>query len=133
VEDGLDMYRLLLIFIAGGSGCLLRYGLGGWMQRLTGGTFPVGTLAVNLIGCLAIGFLAALFTGPMLIREEYRVMILVGLLGGFTTFSSFAHETVMLLTDGQLGLATLNVVLSNGLGLAGAWLGARLAVAIYGS
>jgi len=127
------MFRVLLIFLAGGCGCLLRYGLGGAVQRLTGSTFPTGTLTVNLIGCLLIGFLAALFTGPVLIREDYRVAILVGLLGGFTTFSTYGYETVGLTGDGQLRLAALNLLLSNGLGLAAAWLGARVAVAIYGS
>lgn len=127
------MFRFFLIFLAGGCGCLLRYGIAGWAQRFGNGSFPVGTLAVNVIGCLIIGFLAALFTGPMLIREEYRLAILVGLLGGFTTFSTFGYETVALTDNGQFGLAALNLLLSNGLGLTAAWLGARLAVALYGS
>ncbi len=127
------MFQLALIFFAGGCGCLLRYGLSGWMQRLSNGSFPTGTLAVNVMGCVAIGFLASLFTGPLLIREEYRLAILVGLLGGYTTFSSFGYETITLTDDGQFGLAALNLLLSNGLGLTAAWLGARLAVAIYGS
>lgn len=127
------MWRLLLIFLAGGCGCLLRYGMAGWMQRLANGSFPVGTMAVNLVGCVAIGFLASIFTGPVLVRSEYRLAILVGLLGGFTTFSSFAHETMMLVNDGQFGLAAINVALSNVLGLAGAWFGSRLAFVMYGS
>jgi len=127
------MFRLALIFIAGGCGCLLRYGLAGWAQRLGNGSFPVGTLTVNVIGCAALGLLASLFTGPMLIREEYRLAILVGLLGGFTTFSTFGYETITLTNDGQFGIASLNLLLSNGLGLATVWLGARLAGAIYGS
>ncbi len=127
------MFRLSLIFIAGGLGCLLRYGVAGWAQRLTDSDFPAGTLAVNVAGCVAIGFLASLFTGPVLIRDEYRLAILLGLLGGFTTFSTFGFETISLANDGQFGLAALNLLLSNGLGLLGAWGGARLAMAIYGS
>ncbi len=128
------MFRLTLIFLAGGCGSVLRYGLSGWVQRLGGNSsFPTGTLVVNVVGCVAIGFLAALFTGPMLIREEYRLAILVGLLGGFTTFSTFGYETVALTNSGQWGFAALNVVLSNGLGLAAAWMGARAAVALYGA
>ncbi|MCC6239525.1 MAG: fluoride efflux transporter CrcB [Phycisphaerales bacterium] len=127
------MLRLILIFCAGGCGCLFRYGLAGWIQRFGNSTFPSGTLVVNVLGCLAIGFLAALFTGPILIRDEYRLAILVGLLGGFTTFSTFAFETVNLTTSGLFFLAALNVLLSNALGLGAAWLGSRLALLLYGS
>jgi fluoride exporter len=127
------MLRLLLIFFVGGCGCLLRYGVAGWTQRLTGSSFPTGTLAVNVIGCLVMGFLTSLLTGPVLVREEYRVAILVGLLGGFTTFSTFGYETVALAGDRQFGMAALNVLLSNGLGLFGIHLGMRLSVAIYGT
>jgi CrcB protein len=127
------MLRLLLIFVAGGCGCLLRYGAAGWFQRLANGSFPLGTLAVNVIGCVAIGFVASLFTGPVLIREEYRLAILVGLLGGFTTYSTYGYETMSLTNDGQFALAGLNLLLSNGLGLAAAWGGTRLATIMYGS
>ena len=127
------MLRVILIFLAGGCGCLLRYGVAGWVQRLGNGSFPIGTFAVNVIGCVLIGFLASMFTGPVLIREEYRLAILVGLLGGFTTFSTYGYETFSLTADGQFGLAAINLLLSNGLGLAAAWGGAKVAVAIYGS
>jgi fluoride exporter len=127
------MLRLLLIFFVGGCGCLLRYGVAGWTQRFTGSSFPTGTLAVNVVGCLVMGFLTSLLTGPVLVREEYRLAILVGLLGGFTTFSAFGYETVALASDRQFGLAALNVLLSNGLGLFGIYLGMRLSVAIYGT
>ena len=99
------MFRVSLIFLAGGCGCLLRYGIAGWAQRLGNGSFPVGTLVVNVLGCVAIGFLASLFTGPILIREEYRLAILVGLLGGFTTFSTFGYETITL-TDGGVRISS---------------------------
>jgi CrcB protein len=127
------MTRFVLIFLAGGCGCLLRYAVAGWTQRMADGIFPLGTLTVNLVGCAVIGFLASLFTGPVLIREEYRLAILVGLLGGFTTFSTYGWETIALADHGQWRLAATNVVASNLLGLAAAWWGARLAVTIYGS
>jgi CrcB protein len=119
--------KLLLIAVAGGTGAVLRYLVAGWGQKLTAGVFPLGTLVVNLVGCLGIGFLGTVFAGPLLVREEYRVAILVGLLGGFTTFSTFGYETLALLEDREWAPAALNVVLSNGLGLAAVVFGARVA------
>jgi fluoride exporter len=124
--------RIALIFLGGGAGSVLRYALAGWTHRLVNGSFPFGTLAVNLLGCALIGLLAGLFTGPWLIREDYRIAILVGLLGGFTTFSSFAWESITLTNSGQWGLALLNVVLSNTLGLTAAWIGSRIVTVVYG-
>jgi fluoride exporter len=123
----------LLIFLGGGCGSLMRYWVAGWAHRLSGGTFPIGTLTVNIIGCAAIGFLAPLLTGPVLVRDEYRLALLVGLLGGFTTFSTYGWETLNLANDGQRWLALLNVLASNAVGLAAAWAAARLANALYGS
>jgi CrcB protein len=126
------MNRLLLVAFFGGIGSLLRYLVSGWCQKLADGSFPLGTLAVNVCGCLLIGLSGAIFFGPSMIREEYRLALMVGLLGGFTTFSSFAWETLALSNGGQLGLALLNVALSNLLGILAAWLGYRLGVRIFG-
>jgi len=126
--------RLLLIFVGGGCGSMLRYLLGGWTQRLAGVSFPLGTLTVNVIGCITIGFLATLLTGPYLARDEaVRTALLIGVLGGFTTFSSFSWETLALAQQGQWTLAGLNVLLSNGLGLVGVWAGAKVSLASFGS
>jgi CrcB protein len=119
------MSKWILIAVGGAAGSLLRYSLQGWAQRLTNGVFPVGTLSVNIIGCLVIGFLAASFTGPLLIREEYRIGLTVGVLGGFTTFSAFGLETFNLTNDGQFRLALTNVLLSVALGFVAVWLGYR--------
>jgi CrcB protein len=121
------MAKLLMIALGGAVGSLLRYGIAGLVQRLTGGTFPAGTLAVNIIGCLAIGIVGGWLTGPYILRDEYRVLILVGLLGSFTTFSTFGWETLELLNEHQFLRAGANVLLHNGLGLAGVWIGYRLA------
>ena len=75
------MRDLLFIAVGGGAGAVLRYLVSGWGQRLTDASFPSGTLVVNLIGCLLIGFLASLLTGPFVVREEVRLGRLVGLLG----------------------------------------------------
>lgn len=122
------MLKLALIFCGGGVGALARYlvhdGVGRWLSV----PFPIGTLLVNVLGCFAIGYLATVFSDAFPLREEYRFAILVGVLGGFTTFSTFAVETLMLLQAGAWALASLNVVLSSGLALAAAWVGHRLAV-----
>jgi CrcB protein len=126
------MAKFFLIFLGAGLGGVLRYVVGGGVQALTGESFPSGTLVVNLLGCLAIGFLGAAFAGPVLIREDYRTAILVGVLGGFTTFSTFGRETFSLAADREMLFAALNLLLSNGLGLAAVWLGTRVAQRIYG-
>lgn len=125
------MVRLILIFAAGGLGSLLRFAVAGWMQRY-GGTFPLGTLTVNVVGSIVIGLAATLLSGPVLVRPELRLALLVGLLGGFTTFSSYSWETVSLLQEGQWRYALANVGLSNTLGLAAAWLGMRISMHWHG-
>lgn len=126
------MTKWLLIAAGGAFGSISRYALQGWVQRATGSGFPLGTLVVNLIGCLLIGFLTATFTGPKLIREEYRIGIIVGVLGGFTTFSTFGLETFSLTNDRQYAFAALNIVLSCGLGFLAVWVGYRAAEFLYG-
>lgn len=120
--------KFALVFIASGTGGLARYVFGGWVQRLSGGTFPLGTLVVNVSGCLLIGFFGgAALTGRSLIREEYRVALLVGLLGGYTTFSTFGWETFSMLGDGQFGRALLNAAASVVAGVVAVWAGYRVA------
>lgn len=126
------MSRLVLIAAGGAAGTLLRYWLQGLLQTGAGGTFPLGTLVVNIAGCLVIGFLGAAFAGPVLVREDIRLALIVGVLGGFTTFSSFAYESLRLLNDGQYAWAALYVGGSNIVGLFAAWGGSRVALAIYG-
>lgn len=125
--------RLIWVAAGGALGSALRYLLGGWVQtarwvdRLTGGwpVFPWGTLAVNLSGCLAIGLLAGLFE-QRLASPGLRLFLLVGVLGGFTTFSTFGLETQRLLEEGSLALAAANAGLSLGGGLLGVLLGLAL-------
>lgn len=119
--------RYLWIAAGGGLGAALRFFVSGLAQRLTDGAFPIGTLTVNVLGCFALGFLGAIFAGPALVRDEWRFFLAVGLLGGFTTFSTYGFETLALLQSGELARAATNVVLSNGLGLCAVWLGYRLA------
>src|SRR5437867_8630674 len=95
------MYKLLMIALGGAFGSVLRYLVAGWMQRLIEHPFPLGTMTVNVLGCLCIGVLAAIFAGPHTVREEYRLALTIGVLGGFTTFSTFGLETFEFLNDGQ--------------------------------
>lgn len=126
------MLKYVLIVVGGGAGSALRYVMQGWGQKLTNGAFPAGTLVVNVLGCFAIGALNMLFSGPYPIRVEYRVGLLVGVLGGFTTFSAFGWETFAMANEGQAMRAILNVLLSVTLGLAAVWLGYRVAERLYG-
>ena len=130
------MSKWILIALGGAGGALLRYAVGGWVQTWTQTSvhrvFPAGTMIVNVIGCLAIGILATLFSGPVMIRDEYRAGIIVGILGGFTTFSAFSWESNRLAADSEYGYAALNVLLSVGLGLAATWSGMKLAQVVWG-
>lgn len=121
------MLKWLLIAAGGAIGSILRYAVQGWVQRLTSGSFPTGTLAVNVLGCFLLGLLSGYFAGPQLVREEYRIGLTVGILGGFTTFSTFGLESFNLANDGEFRLALVNALLSCGAGFAAVWLGYRLA------
>jgi CrcB protein len=99
----------------------------GVIARRYGETFPLGTLAVNLLGCFLVGLLFYLMQERYLVNQNVRTIILIGLLGGFTTFSSLGLQTFTLLQDNEIALAALNVVVSNVLGLLLVWAGYTLA------
>ena len=127
------MLKLAMIAAGGAVGATLRYLISGWTQKLASSSFPAGTLFVNLLGCFLIGLMGALFAGPHLIREEYRVGLLVGILGAFTTFSTFGWETFALAKDGQMRLAAINILLSTGVSLVAVWFGYRLGERWFGA
>ena len=124
------MIRTLLIGMAGMAGTLLRYWLSGFVARRYGESFPVGTLVVNVLGCLIAGAVFNLTEERFLVNPTLRTVILIGLLGGFTTFSSYGLQTFTLLRDGEFGLASLNILVSNMLGLLMVWLGYGLVKAL---
>jgi len=121
------MTKTILIGVAGLIGTLLRYWLAGFVSRQSGETFPWGTLAVNIVGCLLAGAVFHLTEERALFNPTIRTVILIGLLGGFTTFSSYGLQTFALFKDGAFGLATLNLVVSNVLGVLMVWAGYGLA------
>lgn len=113
------MMKLLLIAAAGLVGTLARYGLGGLVQKQSGSLFPVGTMAVNIVGCLLFGILWSWAEDRISIESSLRAAIFIGFFGAFTTFSSFAYETVAMMRESQWFAAAANVLIQNIVGLAG--------------
>ena len=122
------MLKSLWVGLGGFLGSSARYWLGGLLNQLSPqALFPYETLVINLSGCLGIGLLAGLAEFRGIFTPEMRLFLLVGILGGFTTFSTFGYETFQLLRDGEVFLAGLNVTLQAGLGLVAVWAGYGLA------
>ena len=117
------MQKTIFIALAGLVGTLLRYWVSGFVARQYGERFPWGTIAVNLIGCFITGMVFFLAEERFLVSPTVRAVILIGLLGGFTTFSAYGLQTFTLLRDGEFGLAMLNVITSNILGIFMVWIG----------
>jgi fluoride exporter len=126
----MTLQNLILLAFAGAAGTLCRYGLGGLVQRLAGERFPLGTLSVNLLGCLAFGLVWGLLAERAGFSTQTRIIVLGGFLGAFTTFSTYVFETLTLLQSGQILAAMLNVGLQTVLGLGCVLLGLALAQAI---
>ncbi|MEZ5124655.1 MAG: CrcB family protein [Thermoleophilia bacterium] len=122
--------RILLIAVAGSLGALSRYSLGGLAQRLLGAQFPWGTMVVNVFGCFLAGILFELFQARWPLSTEARVIVFVGFLGAFTTFSSVMVETANFGRDGQWLSLAANLILQNGLGVAAVFAGLAAARAI---
>jgi len=125
---------LSIIFVAlgGALGSVSRYLLGTWIQSVSKSIdFPFGTLTVNLIGCFVIGFLSQLAEARGVFTSETRALVFVGVLGGFTTFSSFGNDTINLLRDGEMFNALANVGANVILGLLLVWLGRTVAFWIW--
>lgn len=122
----------LWIFIGGGLGSAARFAVSGMVARRFGETFPWGTLTVNVTGSLIIGFFAALTApdGRWFVANGARQFVMLGLLGGFTTFSSFSYQTLEMMRDGDWLRATGNALLSLSMCLGAVWLGHMLATSL---
>lgn len=110
--------KTLYLCAGGAAGTLSRYWLSGMAQRLAGGSFPLGTFAVNMLGCLLFGAVWGFFESRMLPGSEVRLLVLTGFMGAFTTFSTYMFETAELVKLGQIAMALLNVVGQSVAGLA---------------
>ncbi len=126
--------KWLLVAVGGGGGSLLRFWVDGWLRQLwpvSAARFPVGILVINCLGCLVFGLVCGAAGGLPHVPESRRLLVLTGLLGGFTTFSTFGHDTARLLAEGAPALAFLNAAGSVVLGIAavfaGLWIGGRWA------
>jgi fluoride exporter len=121
----------LAVAIGGIIGCWARYAMTVWLQSAYGRDFRYATLAINLIGSFLMGLLFVLTLERATIEPYIRVGILTGVLGGFTTFSTYAMETLLLAEGGEAGKGMLYVVLSNVLGIGAALVGAALARSVF--
>lgn len=121
------MLKYLIIGTGGFIGSVLRYWTSVNAYKIFGEKFPYGTFIVNVIGCLLIGFIAEISENRFLITPEVRTFLMIGFLGGYTTFSTFGYETFMLLQDKDYLTASLNIFLSVIVCLASVWIGALIA------
>jgi fluoride exporter len=121
------MERYLMVLLGGATGSLTRYLVGIAIMSRTGGRFPWGTVFINITGSFLIGFIMTLLTERLHPHPNWRLLLVVGFLGGYTTFSSFEWETFSLASAGARWLGLLNVAGSVVVGYLAVWLGAALA------
>ncbi|HTS49803.1 MAG TPA: fluoride efflux transporter CrcB [Bryobacteraceae bacterium] len=122
------MDRYFVVLAGAGLGGLARYAAGTWIMAKYGGRFPLGTFIINVTGSFLIGLLMMLLTERLNPHPNWRLFLVVGFLGGYTTFSSFEYETFQAVRDGENWLAALYTLSSVGVGYLGVWLGALLAL-----
>lgn len=118
------MEKYFFVGLGGFLGSVCRYGLSGLLYRVLGDRFPYGTLAVNIIGCFTIGLLMAMFEERWLVQPNIRLFVTIGILGGFTTFSTFSYETIEMLRGGNLSMGIINIAGSIVFCLCATWAGA---------
>ena len=119
--------RYLVVLAGAGLGGLARYAAGTWIMARYGGRFPLGTFVINVTGSFLIGLLMALFSERFQPHPNWRLFLVVGILGGYTTFSSFEYETFQSIRDGARWMGILYMTGSVLVGYFGVWLGATLA------
>jgi len=119
---------VLWVGLGGFVGSSLRFVISGWVHRLPGtSSFPYGTLVVNVVGCILLGFIGGWAEHRQVLPPATRLFVMIGVLGGFTTFSTFAYETLAFAHGADVGRALANIGLQVVLGLGAAWLGLSMA------
>jgi CrcB protein len=108
----MNIVNLVIIGIGGFMGAIARYSLALWIGQKWGRSFPLGTFLVNISGSFFIGLLMSLLTEKFIVNPQWRLLLIVGFLGSYTTFSTFEYETSMLIKDGEWFIALMNVLLS---------------------
>src|SRR5215471_21401050 len=121
------MDKYLMVLVGGGVGALVRYALGLEIAARIGGRFPLGTMVINVTGSFLIGLLMTLLTERFQPHPNWRLLLVVGVLGGYTTFSTFEYETFRAVQDGGKWIGLLNVAGSVVLGYIAVWIGAAIA------
>ena len=120
------MDRYLMVLVGGGVGALMRYIAGMTIAARIGGRFPLGTLVINVTGSFLIGILMPLLTERFQPHPNWRLLLVVGVLGGYTTFSTFEYETFRAVQDGGKWIGLVNVVASVVLGYVAVWIGSAI-------
>lgn len=122
------MLAIFIVGLGGFLGTVGRYLLNNLIYKyLSAPLFPYGTLTINILGCFVIGWVASLAESRIALTPETRLFVQIGILGGFTTFSTFGYETFTLIRDGEFLLGTTNVLVQVIVGLFAVWLGYYLA------
>ncbi len=117
------MMNYIVVFLGGGIGSVVRFVMATWIGQKWGRSFPLGTFAINVSGSFLIGFLMTLMAELFIENPQWRLFLVIGGLGGYTTFSTFQYETGKLVVDGEIVYAAVNVVLSVAVGFVALKLG----------
>lgn len=125
-----ERLRIIFLIVFGALGTLARYGLDGWIQYRVGSVFPAGTLAINVLGCLILGVIGQFGLNHITMSPDLRIGLTIGLMGGFTTFSTFGWDTVRMLEEGEWAKASIYVGASVVGGLIAMMLGMRVGDAL---
>ena len=118
------MTKYLIVALGGAIGSVLRFWAGGYVSERLGARFPYGTFVINITASFLIGFIMTVLAERTHLSPSWRYLLVVGFLGGYSTFSSFEYESFRAFEDGELLITALNIILSVGVGFVAVWIGA---------